>query len=99
MTTDVREPTTGQGFSFATPSFYYGTTATDETIASGVGGRAIVTRQGGRGDQQWSDLANWIAQAKFYAEEKGIKQARASEMPVVELFGTTYKQMFRDCMW
>lgn len=50
LTTDVREPTTGQGFFLATPYFYYGTTAIDDTIASGVGGRAIATRQGDRGD-------------------------------------------------
>ena len=93
LISDVHEPTTEQGFTFSTPYFYsqHGNTTMVESDAF-----AHVTRQGDRGDHQWSDLAKWTIQATFYAEEKGIVQSTASEMPVVELFGIEYKQMFRD---
>lgn len=93
ITTDVREPTTGQGFTFATPYYYYGTTGTAKQDG---GARAFVTRQD---DAQWSDLANWITHATFYAEEKNITQMDAVQMPVVELFGIEYRQMFRDAIF
>jgi hypothetical protein len=90
LATDVREPTTQQGFTFATPYFYEPAT----TIGKGYA-RALVTRQD---DPQWSDLAQWITQATIYAEENDISQSNASKMPVVGLFGDKYKQMFRDAI-
>lgn len=88
MITGVKEPTTGQGFTFATPYFYYNAT----TTADG-GALALLTSQD---DPQWSDLANWVTHATFYAEEHGITRDTASKMAVVELFGMEFRQMLRD---
>ncbi|CAB9506114.1 Putative amino-acid ABC transporter-binding protein YhdW [Seminavis robusta] len=86
MTIDVREPTTGQGFTFTTPYYY-------ESKGTSPCAHELVTRQN---DTQWADLAQWTIHATFFAEEMGITQATAGQMPVVELFGIEYRQMFRD---
>ena len=80
---NVKEPTTGQGFSFG-PIYYHG----DDGQAL-----ALATRES---DDQWSDFVRWITFATIYAEERDINATSALEMPVVELFGSQYKQAFRD---
>jgi len=84
MTQDILEPTTKRGFTFAPPYFY------NEEDGSAI---ALMTRQD---DPQWSLLAKWMTQAMMYAEGQGITQATASQMPIVELFGSQYLHMFRD---
>lgn len=54
---------------------------------------ALVTRQD---DSDWSYFVYWVVAATFHAEEEGITQATASEMPRVTLFGLEYADMFRD---
>ena len=57
---------------------------------------ALVTRQD---DVQWSSFVFWIVSAIFYAEEQGINSTTAFQgMPVVNLFGPTYANMFRDAV-
>ncbi|CAB9505640.1 Putative amino-acid ABC transporter-binding protein YhdW [Seminavis robusta] len=85
MNANVKEPTTGQGYSFSPPYFYEAWGAV----------RTLVTTQD---DPQWSDLVRWVSQATVYAEREGITQQNASLMPVVELFGTELRQMFRDAI-
>ena len=80
---NVKEPTTGHGFDFG-PIYYYG----DDGEAL-----ALATRET---DSQWSDFVRWITFATIYAEERDINATSALEMPVVELFGSQYKQAFRD---
>ena len=45
---------------------------------------------------QWVDFVYWVVMATFFADEKGISQSSSAEMPVVSLFGESFKQMFRD---
>jgi hypothetical protein len=56
---------------------------------------ALVTRQD---DPQWSAFVYWIVSATFYAEENGISAATSSKMPVVNLLGTAYTDMFRHAI-
>ena len=51
----------------------------------------VVTRQE---DPIFSAFVYWVVEAMFYAEEQGITQATASEMPLVSLFGSQYTRMF-----
>ena len=78
---DVGETTTGQGFSFS-PAYFYGY---NEALA-------LATREG---DSQWTGLVRWLTFATIYAEEKDIAdESSAIEMPVVDLFGSSYKHSF-----
>jgi hypothetical protein len=56
---------------------------------------ALVTRQD---DPQWSAFVYWIVSATFYAEENGISLATSSKMPVVNLLGPAYTNMFRHAI-
>lgn len=40
-----------------------------------------------------------VVSALFYAEERDITHATANEMPVVNMFGTLFKRMFRDAIF
>jgi general L-amino acid transport system substrate-binding protein len=53
---------------------------------------AMVTRQD---DVVWSNFVYWIVASTIYAEEQGITQSTASDMPEVSLFGPLYTDMFR----
>lgn len=53
---------------------------------------AMVTRQD---DTIWSKFVYWIVTSIIYAEEQGITQSMASEMPKVSLFGSLHTDMFR----
>jgi hypothetical protein len=53
-----------------------------------------VTRQD---DPQWSQLVYWINAGLVNAEERGITQRTAAdEMPLVEIFGPSLRNMFRQ---
>jgi hypothetical protein len=54
---------------------------------------ALVTTQD---DPQWTSFVNWIVISTFYAEEQGISQANYSLMPLVNLFGPSYTNMFQN---
>mmetsp|Transcript_27130 Transcript_27130/g.45231 ORF Transcript_27130/g.45231 Transcript_27130/m.45231 type:complete len:851 (-) Transcript_27130:149-2701(-) len=56
---------------------------------------ALVTRQD---DPQFSSFVKWIVSATFYAEEEGIEQQNAEEMPTVSLFGPLYRRMMVDAI-
>lgn len=56
---------------------------------------AIVTRED---DHQWSNFVRWIVHATIFAEEEGITQANATEMPKSDLFGTALRNMFIDAV-
>jgi hypothetical protein len=57
---------------------------------------ALVTRQD---DHQWSQLVYWINTALVYAEERNITQdTAAEEMPLMETFGPSLKNMFRQAV-
>lgn len=53
----------------------------------------LVTRQD---DPLWSQLVYWINAGLFYAEEEGITQSTADAMPLVETFGSSLRDMFRQ---
>lgn len=56
---------------------------------------AVVTRQD---DPQFTSFVNWIVSATFYAEEEGITQSTAGQMPFVFLFGPLYGRMLIDAI-
>lgn len=82
---DIKEGSTGQGFSFG-PIYYY----SNEQLVS------LASREE---DVQWSDFLRWITFATIYAEEEGIGAATAFRMPLLELYGSSYKQAFRDLIF
>ena len=86
MQNDIKEPTTGSGFSFS-PVYYY-----HEQPNSLVSSYALASRED---DEQWSDFITWLVYGTMYAEELGIN---AGGMPVIELFGERYKQSLRDAI-
>ena len=93
MENDVKEPTTGLGFAFG-PIYYYGDVVNDEGNNNKEAlTLALATRED---DVQWSDFVRWTTMSTIYAEEEGITNTSASEMPVVDLFGSSYRQAFRD---
>lgn len=55
--------------------------------------RSLVTRQD---DSQWSTFVYWCLIATIFAEEQAIDQRISNKMPVVNLFGDRFVQMFRD---
>jgi general L-amino acid transport system substrate-binding protein len=82
--------------------------AADSVLASGYNGTykvgttrhskeplAIVTRED---DFQWTNFVRWITFATFYAEEQGITQATATEMPRCDLFGPLLRNIFIDAI-
>jgi len=86
MEVDVKEPTTGQGFTFSQAYFY------EENESGQVDAIALVTQEE---DVQWSDFVYWVVSATFYAEDKGILKDSAATMPTeVQLFGADYEEMF-----
>lgn len=56
---------------------------------------ALVTRED---DVQWSKFVFWIVSAIFYADEMGITQDTASELPTIGLFGPLFFRMFQDAV-
>jgi hypothetical protein len=82
-----REPTTGAGYTFSSPYFY-------ENGSNNA--FALATSQE---DPQFGDFVFWVVMATFFAEENGISQATAKDMPLVYLFGEDFKSMFLDCIY
>ncbi|CAB9511220.1 Putative amino-acid ABC transporter-binding protein YhdW [Seminavis robusta] len=80
---DVREPSTGVGYSFSQPYFY----------GEGEENLSLATRED---DGQWSKFCFWIVASTFYAEENGIDQRLSNSMPSVYLFGPQFLRMLRD---
>jgi hypothetical protein len=56
---------------------------------------ALVTRED---DVQFSKFVYWIVSVLFYAEEQGITQETANELPLVSLFGPLFFNTFRDAV-
>lgn len=94
---DVREPSTGVGFSFTTPYFFNNSAMDDYPEVSDEVDMnlCLVTRQD---DSQWSKYVFWIVQSTFYAEEKGVSFDTMNDMPEVNLFGKRLARMFRDAI-
>ena len=94
---DVTERTTGNGYDFS-PIYFYGDDTTgvggDDKVVNGGYNRALATRES---DIQWSRFVRWVTFATIYAEEENITSASDVHlMPVVDYFGESYKQAFRD---
>ena len=45
-------------------------------------------------DPGWSDFVNWVLQALFFAEEKGISQGLAGSFPTTDLYGPNETDVF-----
>lgn len=56
---------------------------------------AIVTRMD---DPVWSDFVYWVLEALFIAEERGITQATAENMPQTNLFGSLFRNMLQNAV-
>jgi len=85
---DVKEPTTGLGFTFSKP-YFYGYSLEEENFS-------LATRQD---DHEWSAFVSWIVQAPIYAEQEGIGIGASSiQMPEVFLFGSRMNRMLRDAI-
>ena len=103
---DYEEPTTQEGYFFSQPYFYKpvdtirvreSQNASSYSFLSHEGDNlCLVTRQN---DPQFSSFVYWIVGAIFYAEEEGISQANANNMPDVNLFGSDFRKMFRDAVF
>ncbi|CAB9521145.1 extracellular solute-binding protein [Seminavis robusta] len=85
LQTDVKEPTTNQGYSFSIPYFYGYNTDHDNFC--------LATRQD---DPDWSWFVYWLVMATFYAEDSGIGSLNSNDMPEVFVFGPAQNRMFRD---
>jgi len=85
---DVLEPTTGKGYTFSMP-YFHGPLDNDSFGSKSI---ALVTRED---DSQWSSFVFWIVSATILAEENGTTQQYGNEMPTVNLFGLSFKDMFR----
>ncbi|CAB9514356.1 extracellular solute-binding protein [Seminavis robusta] len=88
LETDVREPTTGIGYSFSQPYFF-----SSNGEGNDSGAFCLMTRQD---DHEWASLAYWTVAATVFAEEEGITSAVSIGMPEVLLFGERFKRLFRD---
>ena len=93
MENDVKHPATGTGFEFGDIYYYHEDIGKGEE--SNVAALAMATRQGVNGDGQFSDFVRAVIASTLHAEDIGITQSTATEMPVLELFGQTYRQSFR----
>mmetsp|Transcript_27567 Transcript_27567/g.41951 ORF Transcript_27567/g.41951 Transcript_27567/m.41951 type:complete len:1171 (+) Transcript_27567:85-3597(+) len=95
---DVRESSTGVGFSFTNP-YFFNNSGLDNTAEESLGGNdlnlCLVTRQD---DVQWSNYVYWIVECTFFAEESNISSSIANDMPQVSLFGEGLERMFRDAI-
>lgn len=54
--------------------------------------RSLVTRQD---DSQWSTFVYWTFMCTIFAEERVITRNKTHLMPIVNLFGGGFSQMFR----
>ena len=79
---DIREPTTGMGFSFSQP-YFYGYSEEEDNFS-------LATRQE---DHDWAAYVFWIPQAIVFAEENGIRREKSNDLPQVFLFGSSFKRM------
>jgi len=95
---DVRESSTGVGFSFTNPYFFNNSGLDNIAEESWEGNDlnlCLVTRQD---DVQWSNYVYWIVECTFFAEENYISSSIANDMPQVRLFGEGLQRMFRDAI-
>lgn len=65
---------------------------TDVQNRSDASTRSLVTRQD---DSQWSTFVYWALMSTIFAEEQVIGRTMTHLMPVVNLFGDRFAQMFR----
>jgi general L-amino acid transport system substrate-binding protein len=74
------------------PPYYFYKVNDDDLVKDAV---VFATRSD---DPQWSDFVFWLISGTTYAEEKNILRQEPNEMPTVELFGPSYKRIFRDAI-
>ena len=89
---DIKEATTGEGFSFG-PLYFHGSVMDMPGTESQPPSIALASKED---DTQWSDFLRWLTYITIHAEEEGITRETASELPIVELFGNDLKQSIRD---
>lgn len=82
---DVKEPVTGLGFAFSKP-YFYGYSEEEDNLC-------LVTRQD---DHDWASYVYWIVEGIVFAEEEDITQEFSNDMPLVPVFGSGLRRMFRD---
>ena len=87
MENDVREPSTGLGYSLSPPYFY------DTSDDGRISAYSIATRDD---DSQFSDFVRWVIWSTIHAEEKDYSvYGEDEDLPTCDLFGPDYVQMFR----
>ena len=86
LQSDVKEPTTNQGFTFS-PAYFFGEQS--EMLC-------LVTKQNAT---QWSDFVRWTLYGLIQAEYFGIgvedNATQVQKMPTVDLFGPSFDLMFQ----
>jgi len=87
---NVREPTTGVGYTFSPPYFY--SNAVESTAQDSL---SLVTRQD---DHLWSSFVGWIVEGSIYAEAYNHTQVEFNSMPLVDVFGPNFRRMFRNAL-
>jgi general L-amino acid transport system substrate-binding protein len=55
----------------------------------------LVTRED---DTQFSTFVYWVVSIIFYAEERGVTQATANALPITNLFGVVFVNMFQNAV-
>ena len=91
---DVREPSTGMGFSFSQPYFYFDDD--EEDTGNDVDNLCLATRQD---DHDWSSFCYWIVAATVYAEENNLGRLAHNQMPEVWVFGPDLQRMLRNAIF
>ncbi|CAB9505313.1 extracellular solute-binding protein [Seminavis robusta] len=87
---DIKEATTGLGYSFSQPYFYGPVNAGNGMVLPE--NLCLATRQE---DQEWVSFVLWTVTSLFYAEHNGVDSSSAELMPSVSSFGCClYNDMF-----
>ena len=94
MTNDVKEPSTGMGFTLS-PPYFYGRETSEIDGRMVLTGYSLATRQD---DSQWSDFVRWAVWSTIHAEEIDVESpglGASDLLPTVDLFGPNYVHSFR----
>jgi len=91
---DVREPTTGIGFSFSEPYFYRPTIPSSSGNELGTEENLCLATM--QDDHDWASFVYWVSSSTVYAEEMGIDKRLFNRMPLSNAYGPGLKRMFKD---
>ena len=95
LASDVREPTTGLGFSFSEPYFYRPNLEVNSWSFEMPDNLCIATLQD---DSDWASFVHWIVAGAIYAEQEGISSLESNSMPTTNYYWPAFTRMFRGAV-